>query len=79
MSIRAIVGGCRVAVVVTWHTVAALVLWLRLGAWRSVAVDVGPTRRLAQGGRSQHVAVTNGGDVVVVGDGGRSVCCDCVW
>ena len=71
--------GVVVAVVVTWHTVAALALWLRLGTWRSVAVDVGPTCRLAHGGRSRHVAVTDGGDVVVVGDGGRRVCCDCVW
>ena len=44
-----------------------------------MAVDVGPTRCLAHGGHSRHVAVTNGDDVVVVGDGGRRVCCECVW
>ena len=71
--------GVIVAMGVTWHTIAVLALWLRLGAWCSVAVDVGPTHHLAHGGCSQHVAVTNGGDVLVVGDGRRSVCCDCVW
>ena len=71
--------GVVVALVVTWHTVAALTLWLRLGTWHSMAVDVGPTRRLAHGGHSRHVTVMNGSDVVVVGDGGRRVCCDCVW
>ena len=44
-----------------------------------VAADVGPTRHLAHGGRSQHVAVvTSGSDGLVVG-GGRRECCVCVW
>ena len=78
-----------VVVVIRRRRLGMLVTWEVFGVvdegccgWVSCCCggdNVGPTCRLAHGGRSRHVVVTNGGNVVVVGDGGRRVCCDCVW